>query len=65
MLRQLHRQLQGPATEGAATATETTVRELYTKREHMVPMRDGVKLFVAVFTPKATSLTPCVLCFPL
>jgi uncharacterized protein len=28
------------------------VRENYTKTEHMVPMRDGVKLFTIVYSPK-------------
>ena len=33
----------------------STVKDSYTKSEHMVPMRDGVKLFVAVYSPKDTS----------
>ena len=28
------------------------IRENYTKKEYMVPMRDGVKLFTQVYTPK-------------
>ena len=28
----------------------------FTKREHMIPMRDGVKLYVAVYTPKTQAL---------
>ncbi len=31
------------------------IRELYTKREVMVPMRDGVRLFTAIYTPKDPS----------
>ncbi|MDE1193300.1 MAG: CocE/NonD family hydrolase [Arachidicoccus sp.] len=31
------------------------VREHYTKYEYMIPMRDGIKLFTAVYTPKDTS----------
>ena len=31
------------------------VKDAYTKSEHMVPMRDGVKLFVAVYSPKDAS----------
>jgi putative CocE/NonD family hydrolase len=31
------------------------VRTAYTKHEYMIPMRDGVKLFTAVYTPKDTS----------
>ncbi len=30
-------------------------REHYTKKEHQVPMRDGVRLFTAVYAPKDTS----------
>jgi len=32
-----------------------TIKDSYTKSEHMIPMRDGVKLFVAVYSPKDTS----------
>src|SRR5262249_36136133 len=32
-----------------------SVRERYTKQEHRVPMRDGVRLFTAVYAPKDTS----------
>jgi putative CocE/NonD family hydrolase len=31
------------------------LRENYTKREVMIPMRDGVKLFTAIYTPKDRS----------
>ena len=31
------------------------IREHYTKQEHMVPMRDGVRLYTAVYTPKDTT----------
>ena len=31
------------------------IREHYTKYEHMIPMRDGVKLFTIVYAPKDTS----------
>src|SRR6478672_6784148 len=31
------------------------IRENYTKTEVMVPMRDGVKLFTAIYTPKGAS----------
>ncbi|HVG11614.1 MAG TPA: CocE/NonD family hydrolase, partial [Flavisolibacter sp.] len=31
------------------------IRDHYTKQEHMVPMRDGVRLYTAVYTPKDTS----------
>jgi putative CocE/NonD family hydrolase len=42
-----------------AAAQQTTpgqdIRANYVKSEHMVPMRDGVKLFTIVYTPKDTS----------
>ncbi|MGK9477686.1 CocE/NonD family hydrolase [Melioribacter sp. OK-6-Me] len=31
------------------------IKEHYTKKEYQIPMRDGVKLFTAVYTPKDTS----------
>src|SRR4029078_6945042 len=31
------------------------VKESYSKTEHMIPMRDGVKLFFSVYAPKDTS----------
>eukprot|EP01050_Picozoa_sp_SAG11_P034039 SAG11_NODE_11845_length_735_cov_1.207547_1_plen_225_part_10 len=39
-----------------STRSEPDFRERFTKREHMVPMRDGVRLYVAVYTPKASAL---------
>jgi putative CocE/NonD family hydrolase len=33
------------------------IRAHYDKREYQIPMRDGVKLFTAVYTPKDTSRT--------
>ncbi|MDE3245974.1 MAG: CocE/NonD family hydrolase, partial [Acidobacteriota bacterium] len=33
------------------------VQEHYTKREVLIPMRDGVKLFTSIYTPKDTSKT--------
>ena len=38
-----------------APSTADDVRARYTKYEFMVPMRDGVKLFTSVYTPKDTS----------
>jgi len=35
---------------------ESYIRLHYTKQEHMVPMRDGVKLFTAVYLPKDTTI---------
>ena len=39
-----------------AQTTAADIRAAYTKAEHMVPMRDGVKLFTIVYTPKDTSV---------
>lgn len=39
-----------PAT--AATANARSVRATYSKREHAVPMRDGVRLHTAVYAPR-------------
>ena len=36
---------------------ETAVRAEYTKYEHEIPVRDGVKLFTAVYIPKDTDQT--------
>lgn len=36
---------------------ESYLRLHYTKSEHMVPMRDGVKLFTSVFVPRDTTKT--------
>ena len=33
-------------------AKSASVRALYNKAEFMIPMRDGVKLFTAIYTPK-------------
>lgn len=33
----------------------SSLKSRYTKSEHMIPMRDGVKLFVAVYSPKDTA----------
>src|SRR5687767_627481 len=41
---------------GYSTAqTEAAVKADYTKREQMVPMRDGVKLFTAIYIPRDRS----------
>ncbi len=36
-------------------ADSTFMKEHYTKQEYMIPMRDGVKLFTAVYIPKDTT----------
>jgi uncharacterized protein len=38
-----------------AQATEYSIRENYTKYEYRIPMRDGIKLFAAVYVPKDQS----------
>jgi uncharacterized protein len=38
-----------------AQQSADVVRGTYAKSEHMIPMRDGVKLFVAVYSPRNTS----------
>jgi putative CocE/NonD family hydrolase len=37
------------------SALESYIRLHYTKQEHMVPMRDGVKLFTAIYLPRDTT----------
>ena len=39
----------------AAPPVEYSIKENYTKYEYRIPMRDGVKLFVAVYVPKDQS----------
>ncbi len=39
----------------ALAQTAEIVKSRYTKSEHMIPMRDGVKLFTVVYTPKDRS----------
>jgi putative CocE/NonD family hydrolase len=39
------------------TPAQAYLRENYTKYEYRIPMRDGVKLFVAVYAPKDNSQT--------
>jgi putative CocE/NonD family hydrolase len=36
---------------------ESYIRLYYTKQEHMIPMRDGKKLFTAVYAPRDTTRT--------
>jgi putative CocE/NonD family hydrolase len=40
-----------------ATLAPAQVKEAYTKYEYMIPMRDGVKLYTAVYAPKDKSKT--------
>lgn len=41
--------------DSAYRERQAAVKAAYTKHEFMIPMRDGVKLFTAVYTPKDTS----------
>jgi predicted acyl esterase len=50
MLRQLHSHLAPFPT--AAEAEEPSFRELFTKHEYKIPMRDGVKLHTCIYIPK-------------
>ena len=45
------------AAPAAAPAGAELVRATYTKYEYLVPMRDGVRLFTAVYVPKDASRT--------
>lgn len=47
----------GAAPTQEAAAPASAVRDHYTKREVRVPMRDGVKLFTAIYAPRDTSRT--------
>jgi len=47
----------GAATIAPAAQTAPDVRTTYVKSEHTIAMRDGVKLFTIVYSPKDTSTT--------
>ena len=40
------------AQQGGPDREVLALRDHYTKREVLIPMRDGVKLFTAIYTPK-------------
>ncbi len=44
-----------PSAQTAAQQPAFNVRENYAKSEHMVPMRDGIRLFTIVYAPKDQS----------
>jgi len=51
--------------QAAQTQTDlaTYIKENYTKREVLIPMRDGVKLFTSIYEPRATTEKyPFMLC---
>ncbi len=47
-----------PASHGQTSAPplEDYIRDHYIKQEHMIPMRDGVRLYTAVYIPRDTSV---------
>ena len=45
----------GFAQDDRERERESYIRLHYTKQEHMIPMRDGVKLFTAVYLPRDTT----------
>ncbi|MFB3855151.1 MAG: CocE/NonD family hydrolase [Vicinamibacterales bacterium] len=50
--------LAGPASLAAGDGQDRSyIRNHYTKYEHLVPMRDGVRLFTSVYVPKDKSKT--------
>jgi putative CocE/NonD family hydrolase len=46
-----------PTTRGQTPSTATEVRDRYVKREVSIPMRDGTRLFTAIYTPRDTTRT--------
>jgi hypothetical protein len=44
-----------PCARAQQTASEDFVRAHYTKYEYRIPMRDGVRLFTAVYVPKVSA----------
>src|SRR6516164_5448553 len=47
--------LQAGVGIGFAGSRRDSVQDNYTKHEYQIPMRDGIKLFTAVYVPKDTS----------
>ncbi len=48
-------QVAPPQVAPPQTGSATYIKENYTKREVMIPMRDGVKLFTSIYEPKDKS----------
>src|SRR6476661_8212631 len=46
------RQAGGDGAAQAPSSAQSYLRENYTKYEYKIPMRDGVRLFTAVYIPK-------------
>ena len=47
----------GFSTQSKAPGPTATLQEAYAKREVLIPMRDGVSLFTAIYTPKVAGRT--------
>src|SRR6476661_7201246 len=47
---------QAEAQQSSDNSLESYFRLHYTKREEMIPMRDGVKLFTAIYVPQDVSV---------
>lgn len=47
--------LAGAAVQAQTPLRESHVRDNYTVREEMIPMRDGVKLYTVILTPKGST----------
>src|SRR5262245_21951349 len=47
--------LGGPVAGQDSQSQESYIRLHYTKQEHLIPMRDGVKLFTSIYIPQDTS----------
>ncbi len=45
----------GSATSAVSQSPGDTTRMLFTKHEYRIPMRDGVRLYTAVYVPKDTT----------
>ena len=45
----------------AQEVDSTWVKNFYSKKEVMIPMRDGVKLFTAIYTPKTAGKYPILM----
>src|SRR5689334_14340296 len=52
VVRDARAQVTQPTTAPSNQITQAYLREYYTKYEYKIPMRDGAKLFTAVYAPK-------------
>src|SRR5262245_36027526 len=62
LLAAIASQIDSAAIAQETQPTESYLRLHYAKSEHMIPMRDGVKLFTSVFVPRdATKKYPILM----